>query len=126
MNELSFLVDLFLNHKLPAATRRLIGDRIKEIGDRPVDNVPRETIRIATKPLPATAQGQSASTIANMMKHGDIPVPESEPPQVHEPVQPAIVAQTPATIAAMQSRQAAIGASISRRVDKQTGRPRKF
>lgn len=47
-------------------------------------------------------------------------------PTAPEPQPVAVIAQTPAAQAAMASRQAAINASLSGKVDKETGRPRKF
>lgn len=107
MTELGFLLDLFLNHKLPKATKELVSSRIKEV----------EASYSAPRAIPAqTISGvpQAASTIAALER------------QARE-VEPVIaIAQTGATQAAMASRQAAIAESFAGKVNKETGRPRKF
>ncbi len=71
-------------------------------------------------PMPAVAANgvyQAPSTLRNMEAH---PPPYIAP----EPVEQ--VAQTPAAQAALASRQQAIAESMAGKVDKTTGRPRKF
>jgi hypothetical protein len=88
MTELSFLIELLLNHDLPKATKDLIASRIKEV---------EQTLTATRIPFVATSQvqnvppklQQAASTLAAMAKHGDIPpqpvmAPET-PPAPHIP-----------------------------------------
>jgi len=71
MSELSFLIELLLNHEFPKETKVLIAERIKEV---------EKTLTTRT-PILATNQiqnvppklQQAPSTIALMAKHGDIP-----------------------------------------------------
>lgn len=117
MTELSFLLDLLLNHKLPKATRNIIASRIREV----------EESRSAAKPSTIAAfersliSGQAPSTIAAFEKHGI-----QLPTQAERTIKVENIAQTPATASAMASRQQAIAESLAGKVDKQTGRPRKF
>lgn len=129
MTELSFLVDLLLNHKLPKATRDAVAARIKEVEER-YASAPVQVALSAPRPLPPHIAKQAPSTIAAMIRHGEIPIADAgntitvsttaELPPV------AIVAQTPAAVAAMNSRSQAIAESMAGKVDKNTGRPRKF
>jgi hypothetical protein len=123
MTELSFLVDLLLNHRLPKATKDAVAARIKEVEQ---NLAPRsQAVAAPPRPLPPAVAMQSPSTQALMAKHGDI-APESVASPAAEVTQPAVIAQTPAAVAAINSRQAAIAASMSGNVDKVSGRPRKF
>jgi hypothetical protein len=115
MSELSFLVDLLVNHKLPKATSDVILARLKEV------EVSLEASREIQFPIQPRAMApgaprQAASTQAILDRNPDlaaaIPIEQ--------------VAQTPAAMAAMASRSAAIAESMSGKVDKVTGRPRKF
>lgn len=115
MTELSFLVDLLLNHKLPVATRRAVAERIKEV-ERYF--LPSNT---ASKQYSASASNQAPSTQRILERNPDLFV---APPPVMPPVEQ--VAQTPATAAAMNSRNQAISDSLSGKIDKVSGRPRKF
>lgn len=143
MTELSFLLELLLKHKLPAATRDLVAQRIKEveIGLLSRPQFPQTVQQQISGPQPpfivtsgVDARGvqQSASTLAAMARQAAIvgePVPQVliESSMVFPPsTQPAIVAQTPAAMQAMNSRNQAISESLSGKVDKTTGRPRKF
>jgi hypothetical protein len=118
MTELSFLIDLLMEHKLPRVTKLAIAERIKLV----------ESIRQSSSPAPrptSPAVAQAPSTMALLAKHGALPptMPIDAPPP-EEPV--TVVAQTPETAAAMISRQTAIAESIAGKVDKVTGRPRKW
>lgn len=110
MTELGFLIELLLNHELKAETRKLIGERIKEV-ESGFNRVP-----IGMHP-PKMVPGQPAQA-ASMQAIMD------RNPDIGQPV--AVVAQTPAAIAAMNSRNIAIQESIAGKTDKVTGRPRKF
>ena len=147
MTELSFLVDLLLNHKLAKATREAVAARIKEVETRmasqqqmPAPAQVRNTFEvrgIQAPAVPAHLQGQSASTIAAMMRQEAngtpvaplVPMPEpivdpATPPMAAVPV--TIIAQTPATAAALADRQNAIAQQISGKPEKGRTSPRKF
>lgn len=119
MTELSFLIELLLNHDLKKETKDALAARIRAVEETltqaPVLRIPY---------VAPSGPQQAASTLALMAKHGDLPkiVPVEMPPIE----QVAHIAQTPATAAAMNSRNSAIAESIAGKIDKQTGRPRKF
>ncbi len=124
MTELSFLIDLLLNHRLGKATKDLIAMRIKELGS-PVITSGTVTVLPGT-PLPQRTftVPQAASTIALMTKHGDIPPLDIPAPAAPEPV--TQIAHTAAAAAAMQARNESINAALSGKVDKVSGKPRKW
>lgn len=103
MTELSFLIDLLLHHKISPKTKDVIAERIKQIDGR--------VGAVAHQPLIVSGVPQAASTLAAMARHGVVD---------HEPV--AVIAQTPAAQAALNSRAEAMAGKL----DKATGRPRKF
>lgn len=123
MTELTFLLDLLLNHKLPMATRAAISQRIKEV-EANLSNgyqVPRhaqEVRQAALKDLPAHLANQAPSTIAALQRHPDLVAEMAKPVEV--------VAQTPAAQQAMASRQDAINAAMAGKVEKGRTSPRKF
>lgn len=143
MTELTFLLDLLLNHKLPMATRVAITERVKEVEQRlnqaPMQMVPRGTAAPVPQNLPPHLVGQSPSTIAAMTRNGFVPEsPRTEgvitntvefrgiqiqPP---EPQSVTVIAQTPAAMAALNDRQAAISQAISGKPEKGRTSPRKF
>lgn len=100
MTELSFLIDLLMNHKLPKVTKELIAARIKEVEE--------------TYQAPVAQQVRSSAPL----RQRAVPAPAAEPV--------AVVAQTPATAAAMAERQQLINDNINRKFDKEAGAPRKF
>lgn len=125
MTELSFLLDLILNHKLPKATKDAVAARIKDVeaGYSVRSPTPQMARPMA---VPPGMEGQSPSTIAAMMRHGDV-----APIQSAEPAPVAVVAQTPAAMAAMAARnqalQAATGAgAFTGKPEKGRTSPRKF
>lgn len=146
MTELSFLVDLLLNHKLPKPTRDAVAARIKEVEDRynPEGKFNQSWTTTSqlqgagtsfpgmVDPIKGPSASQPwASTRAAMAKHeSKIDAAAYEvvdaAKMMQEPKTVAIIAQTPATAVAMQSRNQAIAESIVGKVDKVTGRPRKF
>lgn len=140
VTELTFLLDLLLNHKLPMATRVAITERVKEVEQRlnqaPQQFVPRGTPAPVPQNLPPHLVGQSPSTIAAMMRNGFVPevvreaqlegMPNPPLPVPEQPTQPAIIAQTPAAMAALNDRQAAISQAISGKPEKGRTSPRKF
>lgn len=129
MTETSFLIELLLEHKLQKSTKDLIKQRIKELEqERPLAMRPAPMPHVATTLPNPTGVPQSASTLAALARQEaeqGKPAPiELAPTPPPEPV--AVIAQTPAAMAAMASRQQAISESIAGRVNKDTGRPRKF
>lgn len=68
MTELSFLIDLLMNHKLPRVTKELIATRIKEVETMMVSKptytvAPGNPLRLNTAPM-EQAVGQIAQTPA--------------------------------------------------------------
>lgn len=132
MTELSFLIELLLNHDLPKATKDLIASRIKEVEQKisaPITHIATTgfitptTDQLQIKMVPGTYQ--APSTLAAMARHNgttvSLPI-VPEPP----PVPVETIAQTPATAAAMNSRNQAISDAISGKIDKTSGKPRKW
>jgi len=118
MTELSFLLDLLMNHKLQKATKDLIAARIKEV-----------ELRYTARAAPSPAQYQSAgstqlpfaslqtpSTLAAMARNGF--------QETTVPVE--AIAQTPAAAAALASRKQAIQIAMSDVPEKGRTSPRKF
>ncbi len=144
MTELSFLVDLLLNHKLPKVTRDAVAARIKEVEAglgthqqvRSAGQV-TNTVDLRGVQIPPHLVGQPASTIAAMMRHEQggaapaVPVKMelngqdiSAPPTAPTPV--AHVAQTGAASAALAKRQQSINVQISGKPVEGETRPRKW
>lgn len=133
MTELSFLIDLLLNHDLKKETKDAVAMRIKDVEEQLVKS------SFLPRPMPspyqlgtiANADGfihemkQAPSTLALMAKHGDIP-PQPIPQAAPAPPPVKEIAQTAETVAAMQARQESINAALSGKVDKVAGRPRKW
>lgn len=115
-SELSFLIDLLLNHRLSKPVKELIAGRIREIEARPKEWSAQAT---GMRPhpasptnLPAHLQGQSPSTIANFIKHNPDAADVTPQPTVEPKIDtPVAVATTVATAAAMNARNAAIQAA---------------
>lgn len=130
MTELSFLIDLLLNHKLPKPTKEAVAERLKTV-EANLMFAPMRSLPQAILPQPVGMPPQAQSTLAAMARHAaaaNEPYPAGVSPQVtpatDTPV--AVIGQTPAAIAAMNSRQAAISAAISGKPEKGATRPRKF
>jgi hypothetical protein len=138
MTELSFLIELLLNHDLPKATKDLIASRIKEVETNlqkshvseikyqaPSQGFQQTTPTVEElRALHYPGIKQAPSTIALMQKHGDIASVTT--PIIESVVPIEQIAQTQATAAAIQSRQQAIAESIAGKVDKISGKPRKW
>jgi len=134
MTELSFLLDLLLNHKLPKPTREALTARIKDVEARLSAGSPAQVY--VPPPLPQMLGGvpQAASTLAAMARHAQVSVvtPDGQvtpPPPIASAAIPqpvAIVAQTPAAVAAMNHRQESLGLAMSGKPAKGETRPRKF
>lgn len=123
MTELSFLIELLLNHDLPKATKDLIALRIKEVEVK----LTSHTVTYSPTPPIVLTNGpkQAPSTLAAMARHDgtivSLPI-VNEPP----PVPVEVIAQTPQTAAAMNSRNQAIADAISGKIDKVSGKPKKW
>lgn len=139
MTELSFLIELLLNHDLPKATKELIAERIKEVeaiiflvapgSSHAVAQQRFAQNQIVQQGIPQARQAQS--TLDAMARHGDVgytaPIIHAQqlPPEM-PPVPVEQIAHTPAAAAAMNSRHQAIAEAIAGKVNKETGRPRKW
>jgi hypothetical protein len=137
MTELSFLVDLLLNHKLPKATRDVVAARIKEVECKSslytqsaASSPPPRSPQPLPSGLPPHIAAQPLSTqaalVRQMQKDGALaePIMIAPPPEAPPPVEQ--IAQTPQTMAALAHRQESINAGLAGIVDKQTGRKRKW
>lgn len=123
-SELSFLIDLLMNHKLQKVTKDLIAQRIRDVES--VYSVTKVHIPIAAQvPLPPNLRNQAPSTLAAMARHGDIPTQESHTPPT-APAAVEVIAQTPAAAQAMALRQQAIAQSLSGKPEKGATSPRKW
>jgi hypothetical protein len=142
MTELTFLIDLLLNHKLSKVSRDAVAARIKDVesglgalGPRPQQLSAAPTL----VNIPPHLVGQSPSTIAALMRQeqagaAPVGVPVLQelnggpilPPPPAAPTAPAGIAQTPAAQAAMNARAATIGQAVSGKPDKGQTSPRKW
>ncbi len=139
MTELSFLIDLLLNHELQKQTKDAIAERIKEVeaslSARNMAGYTSSNPSTALRVNSISSVPQAQSTLDAMARHGDVSAgmtssqglvhPQQLPPEM-PPVPVQQIAQTPATSQALNSRNQAIAASIAGKIDKVTGRPRKF
>lgn len=117
MSELSFLLSLLLEHKLPKLTKLAITDRIKEIeGRQPVQT--SGFMQHSQQRPPKTAQSPSTQRILDEM------AAEGNPALT--PIEMPAIAQTPAAAAALAARQEAINIAVSGREEKGRTSPRKF
>lgn len=118
MTELSFLIELLLNHKLPKDTKDAIAERIKEVESavKPFSQ-PINYLREVVGPL---AQGFTPPILPVIKIVSPPPIPYAD------------IAQTPIAAEALKQREVlmsgANSASLnsSANLDKNTGRPRKF
>jgi len=124
MSELGNYIELLLHHELKTETKDLLASWIKEVEVNLVSK-PQGSQPMQVNWQPPGPK-QAASTLALMAKHGDIPnlVPAPDMPVIPEPV--VQIAQTPLAAAAMNSRNQAISESINGKIDKTTGRPKKW
>ncbi len=134
MTELTFLLELLLNHKLPKPTREAVTARVREVeaqlsGPKPGQQWPMPPMPMGP-PMPPNIPphlvGQAPSTIAAMMRHPDMGAPVVSQPATHAPAPVAQVAVTPAAQAAMSQRQESINLAISGKPEKGRTSPRKF
>lgn len=142
MTELTFLIDLLLDHELQLVTKKAVAVRIREVeklllvdrvfvrSDAPSPPVAEVAPPPPPLPAPAIVSRQAPSTQAAMARHAaadaNLPPPPPPPPPLPPPPPVAIIAQTPQALAAMASRNEAINASMKGVIDKERGRPRKF
>ncbi len=149
MTELTFLVDLLLNHKLSKLTRDAVASRIGIVEQQvrmtaagpPPTAAPSFQARPIAAPaaVPAHMVGQSPSTIAALIRQeqtGPVMGPTAESvavtaaniaavaPQPPQPV--AVIAQTPAAAAALADRNAAIIQGVSGKPEKGRTSPKKW
>ncbi len=107
MTELTFLVELLLNHRLQKPTRDAVANRIKEV-EAAIAQLPPQSLLRPNPIAPVSSRDVAA-------RHPEL-VPEA----------PAVIAHTPAASAALASRQQAIQAAMSGTVEKGRTSPRKF
>jgi hypothetical protein len=126
MTELSWLLDLLINHKLTKETKQHVLDRIHTIEQKAVFN-PYVTANSSSSGLTQIVNGapQAASTVALMQKHG-LGAPTTVSITPDQPTEPGVVAATAQTQAAVASRQAAIDQALSGKLEKGRTSPRKF
>lgn len=101
MTELTFLIDLLLKHKLDDDTKDALAARIRDVE--------------AALTAPVVTSGYVQATFGPVSSVGQQSVT-----RVTE------IGQTPAAQAAIASREQAIAESLSGKINKETGRPRKF
>jgi hypothetical protein len=105
MTELSFLIELLLNHDLKKETKDAVAARIREV-EGSFHKVPTQILapqytQTLSQPMPSGIK-QAPSTLALMAKHGDIP-PVPIPPPIESPPPPVL------TEAQIAQRQAMLG-----------------
>ena len=118
MTELTFLLELLLNHKLPKVTKDLIAGRIKDVEGQFRLDVMVSRLPAAQQSMfadPNVKPTQAASTMAILARNPDL-----------APVPVAVIAQTPATTKALQDRQESIALAMSGKIEKGRTSPRKF
>lgn len=125
VSELSFLIDLLINPRSLEQLKKDLAERIKQVEEN-FTNSPSIPgwVRSNPNPLANKINTQAPSTIAALARHGEFTHAMPPVPEAVVPVEQ--IAQTPQTAAAMQSRQIAIAESIAGKVDKVTGRPKKW
>lgn len=130
MTELSFLLELLLNHKLPKPTKEAITHRIKEVEARFVQTPQQSLLPVpgpqAIRP-PRGAQSASTQRILDeMAAEGSNPIQGDGLGGYVDISQPAVIAQTPAALAALNARNEAIRIATSGKEEKGRTSPRKF
>lgn len=134
--ELTFLIELLLNHKLGKATKDAIAGRIREI-EKPVimqrassSSSQLELLQLnqsASHSLTRNAStdplvGQAASTQAILARNPDL-IPTPKPIELKTPEQ---IAHTAAAAKALADRQESINLAISGKHEPGRTAPRKF
>ena len=112
MTELSFLLDLLLNHKLTKPTQTAIKERIKEVEAQ----FASQPVRPQVQRVPnGQAPSMQAAIEAMEAEKGNVPPPPNQIP-----------AQTAAAAGALRRRQEAINIAISGKEEPGRTSPRKF
>lgn len=120
MSELSFLLELLLNHKLSKATKDLIQSRIKEVEASLHTSTPTQvrapTPTSSLSPMPGVHSNQAPSTQAMLAKYPDLAAKTPPSLPISHTKEPAVVpveeiAQTPAAAKALADRAAAIASA---------------
>lgn len=119
MTELSFLLDLLLNHKLGKITKDALTERIKSIETKQPYASPSDH-RYSAVPFGATVSQRMPIDISINSTHTPLPL------DPHPPAIAVGVAQTPVAQAALAQRQQAISIAISGKEEKGRSSPRKF
>lgn len=101
MNELSFLLELLLEHTLEKVTQTLIKERVQLISSMQLIGAPAEGRKYIQVPRDPLAQAPSI-----LAKYPDLAIPEQVVPVEQ-------IAQNPATAKALADRQALIAQSMS-------------
>lgn len=117
MSELSFLLHLLLDHKLPIKTKALIKTRIGEIESR-------HDVRAqpTTRNLPPHLANQAPSMQAKIQAMEEEKLNHPPPQALLAPTQ----ATTPAAALALQDRQKLINQAINGKEEQGRTSPRKF
>lgn len=124
MTELSFLINLLLNDKLPAEIKLTVAERIKEVEMKLQAPSYFAPIQAPTHYIPArTAQAPSTQKILDQMS-GDSHSPYPAAQEFVAPTPPE--ATTLAAAQALASRNNAIQQAVSGRQDPGRKSPRKF
>ena len=125
MSELSWLLDLLLNHGLDDKTKKHVGKRIAFVEKK----LSSPSLQTTVIPVPqarlAVAHGamQSPSTIAAMQRHAQSAPAENVN---NAPEQPVIPAATVQAAQALESRRMAIAAGMTGKPEPGRTSPRKF
>jgi hypothetical protein len=125
MSELSFLVSLLLDHKLPPSTKKAVAERIKEV-EAGIPVQPRVGVQAVAPQVarpPKTAQSPSTQKILEEMAADGQTLP-TPVPEIQAPAGPS-----PQAFQALLDRNRLIQSATASKgppPDPMTGRPRKF
>jgi hypothetical protein len=120
--ELTFLIELLLEHKLTKATKDAVAARIKELdvnrGDHQIYGRTAQVSANASRSPSPGAAAQAPSTLAILARNPDL-----AEKALAAPVPVENIAQTPAAAAALQHRADMINSAISGQVIAKGGNP---
>lgn len=119
MSELSFLLELLLEHELKKETQKLIRERIKEIEAKPSRVEEMAPIYRVTHEERGKQAPSMQRAVAEMEQDQAIQANFAQMP-------PQAVPQSPAVAQAMAHRQALVAQAISGKEEKGRSSPRKF
>ncbi len=123
MTELTFLVELLLNHKLQKPTKDAVAQRIKEEEEAIAALPPQAPMR----PMPYVGAMQSGNIQAPSSRDVATRHPDLVTTPVTGPLPPvAVIAQTQAAATALASRESAIASGRSGKPEPGRTSPRKF